>query len=102
QFCAGLYEGGKDACRVRSSTLQPIGLSNRNTLQGDSGGPMLERVVTYDQTGRRVREQYQVVGIVSAGIGKHASSRSGPSSSNTLSPSQGCALPKLPGIYTRV
>nr|XP_027204509.1 putative uncharacterized protein DDB_G0277255 isoform X2 [Dermatophagoides pteronyssinus] len=64
QFCAGLYEGGKDACR------------------GDSGGPMLERLLTYDSINNRMIEQYRVVGIVSAGIG--------------------CALPKLPGIYTRV
>ncbi|KAJ6222970.1 hypothetical protein RDWZM_001515 [Blomia tropicalis] len=64
QFCAGLYEGGKDACR------------------GDSGGPILERIVNYDREGQIIKSQYQVVGIVSAGIG--------------------CALPKLPGIYTRV
>lgn len=42
QICAGLSQGGKDACR------------------GDSGGPAVSWIKT----------QYQVVGIVSAGIGK--------------------------------
>lgn len=31
---------------------------------------MLERILTFDPSGEVVREQYQVVGIVSAGIGK--------------------------------
>lgn len=39
-------------------------------LQGDSGGPMLERLLTYDSINNRMIEQYRVVGIVSAGIGK--------------------------------
>ncbi|CAG2109539.1 unnamed protein product [Medioppia subpectinata] len=56
QFCAGLEEGGKDAC------------------QGDSGSPMMR----VDST----NGQAMAIGIVSAGIG--------------------CALPKLPGLYTRV
>ena len=56
QFCAGLEEGGKDAC------------------QGDSGSPMLRM----DQN----NGQAMAIGIVSAGIG--------------------CALPKLPGLYTRI
>ena len=38
-------------------------------FQGDSGGPILERILTYDSEGHVVKSQYQVVGIVSAGIG---------------------------------
>ncbi|KAL1414595.1 hypothetical protein MTO96_007379 [Rhipicephalus appendiculatus] len=53
-MCAGLEEGGKDACH------------------GDSGGPLLAL------NNRR----YVVVGVVAAG--------------------DGCALPRTPGIYTRV
>ena len=56
QFCAGLEEGGKDAC------------------QGDSGSPMMKMDKTSGQA--------MAIGIVSAGIG--------------------CALPKLPGLYTRI
>ncbi|KAH8024255.1 hypothetical protein HPB51_022374 [Rhipicephalus microplus] len=53
-MCAGVEEGGKDACH------------------GDSGGPLLAL------NNRR----YVVVGVVAAG--------------------DGCALPRTPGIYTRV
>ncbi|KAK8763152.1 hypothetical protein V5799_034240 [Amblyomma americanum] len=53
-MCAGLEEGGKDACH------------------GDSGGPLL--AVNHRRS--------VVVGVVAAG--------------------DGCALPKTPGIYTRV
>lgn len=56
QMCAGVPEGGRDAC------------------QGDSGSPLLVM--------DRYNNRTTVIGIVSAGIG--------------------CALPKLPGLYTRV
>lgn len=74
QFCAGFEEGSKDACQVMSAFFCAFLLIEWLGPQGDSGGPMLLRD---SESGR-----YTVMGVVSAGIG--------------------CALRRLPGIYTRV
>lgn len=65
---------------------------------------MLERIETVDQDGKPVKDQYNVVGIVSAGIGQFGNRLSCHCSTSQFSflLFAGCALPKLPGIYTRV
>ncbi|XP_059575862.1 transmembrane protease serine 4 isoform X3 [Alligator mississippiensis] len=78
-LCAGLLQGGVDACQVGASPTSPgcplhAGqLSSRwpLSLQGDSGGPLL-----YEQ------QRWHVVGIVSWG--------------------QGCGEASTPGVYTKV
>lgn len=61
---------------------------------------MLERVASFDEESGQLKYQYQVVGIVSAGIGNLCTETA--IGFNSFCLFAGCALPKLPGIYTRV
>lgn len=69
-ICAAHPQGGYDSCQVKCNGNVSHCLVN--SLQGDSGGPMMVK---------RAGRQYQM-GIVSWGTG--------------------CARPRAPGVYTRV